>query len=168
MAFNAYGNDKAGIIFYSPSNFETRLRLVGDLVAFTLAGNETLASRWATIKGRIQRKQGVRNAIAHGSLINSGNRMLLTPAFGDRLRWQGGRGKTGMKGTDIQQFAAAVWHLSGIMVHYNRALARYLGAPSYYQPDLGETYSELVRELDNQIQARSNQNPNSPESGSRA
>jgi hypothetical protein len=96
----ASGKPSHLVIFYTPSNTETRIALVDNLMTYWFefrANNEhdaTIFAAWGNIKGKINSLKNTRNAIAHGSITHytSGNNILnqrprLSPAFGDTLRF---------------------------------------------------------------------------------
>jgi|GEM_PF-5656133 len=68
----------AGVIFYTPNSFESRLQLVDKLVAYRCLKHpfweeldKKIFDLWASVRGKIQKLQNTRNRIIHGGLMQS-------------------------------------------------------------------------------------------------
>jgi hypothetical protein len=93
------GLETAGVIFYAPSNTETRVALVNNLVEYRCRMqrlgdfDDRLRAYWKNLKGKIDTLKNGRNAIVHGVILNSSHggknqRLRLSPALSDTLRIQ--------------------------------------------------------------------------------
>jgi hypothetical protein len=120
----------AGVIFYTPSNTETRVALVDNLVAyrcelrkFPAPADEIdsrLSALWSNIKGKIDRLKNTRNAIVHGTVGSGGSAdksfVKLMPAFGDTLRFYGAvttqQRIPGLGSNEINVHSKAVWRVN--------------------------------------------------------
>jgi hypothetical protein len=99
MSRDKVWDECAGVIFYTPSNTETRIALVDNLVTYRcelkrVAQNpidQQLVTLWNSVKGKINTLKNTRNMIVHGTISSAGNAKgtftKLTPAFGDTLRF---------------------------------------------------------------------------------
>jgi hypothetical protein len=117
--------EAAGVIFYTPSNTETRVSLVDNLVSYrceihTIGEiDQRLCTLWGRAKGKINALKNTRNAIVHGTLTNvamtENMRVRLTPAYGDTLRFlppiREGR-MPGFGSNELRVHEQAVWRLN--------------------------------------------------------
>ena len=99
-ALNNQGNEEvSGVVFYAPSNTETRLGFIERLIIYHFefrSGSPDIDSNivaaWRNILGKINTLKNTRNAIAHGIMSSSAISLKnqtarLTPAFADVLRF---------------------------------------------------------------------------------
>jgi hypothetical protein len=93
------GPEIAGVIFYTPTNTETRISLVDNLIAYHCQMmrigelDDRLVDLWSKkVKGKINNLKNTRNSIVHGTIVTSSKggmdqRMRLSPTFGETLRF---------------------------------------------------------------------------------
>lgn len=168
-----------GVIFYSPSNFETRLSLIDDLMSYHFVVNAlpqthmpAIYALWPRLRNRISTKQAKRNAVAHGNLVsqNAGElrkrRVRLSPALLDTLRLHPARVAKqyyGMSSNDINQFTQSVIRLAGLLLEYNRILQAYqkgrksTQGPILQDPELLEAVTRLGTKMSAHSQNSANQ-----------
>jgi hypothetical protein len=117
----------AGVIFYTPSNTETRISLVDNLISYHCqlhrSGpiDDRLVELWdKKIKGKINNIKNTRNAIVHGGIILSAlgvddQHQRLSPMFGDTLRIypqiKSGR-HPGLGANELHVHEQAVWRVN--------------------------------------------------------
>jgi hypothetical protein len=159
----------AGVIFYTPSNTETRVALVDNLVAyrcelqkFPTPADEIdgrLSALWNNIKGKIDRLKNTRNAIVHGTVGSGGTAdksfVKLMPAFGDTLRFYGAvtaqRNIPGLGSNEINVHSKAVWRVNDRVHKLTEAFRLRMQLP--HLPDPSEAVQKLL-ELLTQQEAR--------------
>ncbi len=112
----------SNVVFYSPTNIETRIGIVDSVMQFLFDQHndgQRLYDAWAKLKGKIDKKKNVRNQIAHGELLPStrgdNTQVRLTPQVADLVRIIPHVDTTqhpGMTLNDVIQFTTAVHSLS--------------------------------------------------------
>jgi hypothetical protein len=170
----------AGVIFYTPSNTETRISLVDKLVTYRCELNravdldDRLRKVWEKAKGKIDALKNTRNAIIHGTvsgyaygdnLLKQGPR--LNPAFGDWLRLAPpimAKQIPGLGSNEIKNHEQAVWRVNDRMRKLDEAFQLRLRAQ--HGPDPEEAIRkllELLPQLENRTNSQNNQDKEPPE-----
>lgn len=162
--------DAAGVIFYTPSNMETRISFVDKLVAyrFKLFGvpsiDPQIAKLWSGVKGKIDTLKSTRNAIVHGTLVSSSGRAnahdqthRIAPNFGDVLRFlpdvMQGR-HPGLGSNELRVHEKAVWRVNERLRNLNEAFQ--LRMEIQLGPDKDTAVLKLLELLPNLDQAADN------------
>jgi hypothetical protein len=144
-------DERAGIIFYTPSNTETRIALVDNLVSYHCEMrklsppadeiDDRLLKNWHSIKGKIDRLKNTRNAIVHGSVGSVGSATKstsrLTPAFGDTLRFPRTVPKgsfPGLGSNEIKTHSQAVWTANNRVAQLTGAFRLRMQLPHHADP----------------------------------
>lgn len=181
LGFERQTTEVAGVIFYTPTNFETRLALVDNLMtyhfvvqALPMTHMPQIYALWPLLRGRIAKKQSIRNAIAHGNLIHqdAGNlrrtRVRLSPALLDTLRLHPTRLTKqyfGMASNEINQFTNSIVRLATLLGEYDQILKAYrkgresLRGPLLQDPELLEAVNQLAKKMKAQSQNNQDQEP---------
>jgi len=180
LAFEQKDVEIAGVIFYTPSNFESRISMVDNLMSYHFTVNAIpqtympqIYSIWPKLRGRIQTKQSRRNAIIHGNLMNQqrgaslrDRNIRLTPAFLDVLRqhkFRASKQLPGMSSNDIIQFTNGVVRLAGLLIDYNLILKAYqkgrkaARGPILQDQELFEAVNLLATKMTDQSQNNQDQ-----------
>jgi hypothetical protein len=133
-----WGPEIAGVIFYTPSNTETRVSLVDNLISYHCEMHsigdvdKRLVALWNTkIKGKINNLKNTRNAIVHGTIVSSSKggfdqHVRLSPAFGDTLRsltYIRQRKHPGLGPNELRVHERAVWRVNERTQKLTRAFA---------------------------------------------
>jgi hypothetical protein len=172
LAFGERNVETAGVIFYTPGNFEGRLALVDNLMtyhfevkALPMTYMPQMHTLWRKLKGRIDSKKNRRNAIIHGTVthLDAGNlrrrTVRLTPAFLDVLRLHPSRASgqyAGMSSNDVKQFSRSVVRLNDFLTDFLRLLRRYKkgrehpDSPILRDPEMLEAIAQLGKKLNSQ------------------
>lgn len=156
--------------FYTPSNTETRISLVDNLVAyrcelrkFPPPANEIddgLSALWGKIKGKIDRLKNTRNAIVHGTIVSGGsatkNFVKLAPAFGDTLRFYGSAVShgniPGLGSNEIKIHSQAVWRANDRVHKLTEVFRLRMQLPHHPDPSEGvQKLLELLTQQEAQI-----------------
>jgi hypothetical protein len=178
--FSSTGFEIAGVIFYTPSNTETRISFVDKLVTYRCELNravdldDRLRELWEKTKGKIDALKNTRNAIIHGTvsgyaygdnLLKQGPR--LNPAFGDWLRLAPpimARKIPGLGSNEIKNHEQAVWRVNDRVTKLDEAFQFRLQAQ--HSPDPEEAIRkllELLHQLENQSNSQNNGDQEPPE-----
>lgn len=168
----------AGVVFYTPSNMETRLSLVDKLITYQFEmrskvhSDEILRATWKRLRGKINNLKDTRNMIAHGTIMQSipqnlpSQRPRLTPSFFHtlefRARFHPGQ-HVGLGSAEIETHHQAV----------NRAIERFaplidavrlqLKQRVGLNPTEAEKLRGLLTQLDSQNSSQNNQNLGPPD-----
>jgi hypothetical protein len=169
----------AGVIFYTPSNTETRVSFVDKLVSYRFELNKVvgvdprLSEIWTKVKGKIDALKNTRNAIVHGTISHSSRgadlydqRPRLTPAQGDWLRFLppilAGR-HPGLGSNELKVHEQAVWRLNDRVRKLNEVFALGLKAQTGHDPEVRRTLLELLSQLEAQTNTQNNQDQEPPD-----
>jgi hypothetical protein len=164
----------AGVIFYTPSNTETRVSLVDKLIAYRFQPNiipefdPRICSSWASIKGKIDALKNTRNAIVHGVVTHSAKGVSpydqtprLTPAPADWLRFSpavlAGR-HPGLGSNEIKVHEQAVWRVNARAHKLSEVIQLRLRQP--FLPESGGVnpkLSALLIQLENLTSSQNSQ-----------
>jgi len=155
-----------GVIFYTPSNVETRISLVDNLITYHCEFNsigeadERLLALWNPIKGKINKLKNTRNAVVHGKIIGEATadsfvQSRLGPPFSDTMRLlpkliTGQMG--GLGSNELMLHHQAVTRVSERMRKLNEAFQLRMQVIS--APDRDATIRKLL-ELTPQVEIRS-------------
>lgn len=152
-----------GVIFYAPTNLETRIRLVDSLVAFRFKfqqktdDEKKIFDAWENLKGKINTLKNKRNAIAHGMIIHSTThgvatqRPRLSPPVWDALRFwpQAKTGQhIGIGSNEILIHLDAVHRAWERVRNFKEAVRLHLKQPSGLNPKEAGKLRELMSLLD--------------------
>lgn len=165
--------DIGGVIFYTPTNTETRVSLVNNLITYhcklerIAEVDDHLVALWDTkIKGKIDNLKNTRNAIVHGTIVSShrggmDQRMRLSPTFGDTLRFQPFARRhehPGLRPSDLKTHEQAVWRVIRQLQKLKQAFA--LRMRVQFGPDSTAAIQELlvlVPQLETEMSSQNNQ-----------
>jgi hypothetical protein len=111
------------LIYFTPTNTETRFRIVDTIIRFRFARLPLPLGYWATLWERLGGVQGTRNRVIHGNVVTiavpikggprAKNHVRLTASLWDRARFDRvKRGQlNGMSAHDVQASANAMGRL---------------------------------------------------------
>jgi hypothetical protein len=176
LAIPSPGPEIAGVIFYTPSNTETRISLVNNLITYHCQLqrigdiDDRLVKLWSTkIKGKIDNLKNTRNAIVHGAIVLSARgmdqRQRLAPTFGDTLRFQPTiHQHPGLGPSDLSTHEKAVWRVTERTQKLTLAFAHRMQAR--FGPDNEAAIRallELVHQLETDWSSQNNQDQEQPD-----
>ena len=167
-------SEAASVVFYTPSNFETRISFLRNLFAYFFPSeasstNKLLSECWLKIEGKIAGKQGVRNRIIHGTISSAtpglksplDQQMRLTPQVFDVARMRkefNDKQKIGLSGSDIRAHVGAVVRLITLVSRLAGILHDLISKDPKAQSEgaakLSELHSQLYSGSKNQDQAQ--------------
>jgi hypothetical protein len=170
--------DLAGVIFYTPSNTETRISFVANLVTYRCDMHkigeldDRLRALWGKLKGKIDYLKNTRNRIIHGTIVTSSigpldQRIRLSPAIADTLRFAPylrQRRHPGLGPGEIKNHEQAVWRVNERTQRLNEAFR--LRMQLQFGPHQGgeiQKLLELLTQLESQTNSQNSQDQEPPE-----
>jgi hypothetical protein len=159
----------AGVIFYTPTNTETRIALVDNLVDYRCRLrklpppaahliDERLSTLWSKVKDKIDGLKSTRNAIIHGTVASVGtatkSSVKVMPAFADTLRLHKAAAAQGnipgLGSNELNVHSQAVWRVNNRVHELTEAFRLRMQLPQL--PDSAEAVQKLLELTQQEVQ----------------